>query len=163
MLQKMGLFYKIKSDTKSDQAEHSSTPASDQVVYVVKGSEGAIMKCLSREQQDSPAFAEALTLGHNLASQGMRILSVAYKTMSSKQYEDQKLALQSANTADDIARARFDCGMQFAGLMCNSDPLAPNVRETARNLKLGDKIMCAICSGDRFETTAYAARGRHCN
>ena len=126
--------------------------------YVVKGSEAAIKKCLSTEELQSQEVMEGMRLGDKLASQGLRILAIAFKVMRRIQYEEQKIRFESATTPEEIESTRFDRSMQWAGLVCNSDPLCPSVPRAVEQLEQGTKIMFAICTGDRLETTVYTAR-----
>ena len=152
-VQKMGLFYRKEISESKKRAKHP-----DLVFYVVKGSEAAIKKCLSTEQLQSQEVMEGMRLGDKLASQGLRILAVAFKVMGRLQYEQQKIWFESATDPEEIENTRFDRNMQWAGLVCNSDPLCPSVPRAVEQLALGKKIICAICTGDRLETTVYIAR-----
>ena len=74
---KMGLFYTVKSD-EEEVGKHMA----ERVYYVIKGSEAAVKKCLSAEQQDSVAVAKGMAQSDRLASQGLRVFSVAYRVMT---------------------------------------------------------------------------------
>ena len=101
---------------------------------------------------------EGMRLSNTLASQGLRNLAVAFKVMRRVQYEEQKSRFEAATNAEEIENTRFDRDMQWAGVVCNSDPLCPSVPKAVEQLELGKKIICAICTGDRLETTVYIAR-----
>ena len=103
--------------------------------YVVKGSEAAIKKCLSTEELQSQEVMEGMRLGDKLASQGLRILAIAFKVMRRIQYEEQKIRFESATTPEEIESTRFDRSMQWAGLVCNSDPLCPSVPRAVEQLE----------------------------
>ena len=152
-VQKMGMFYQRKRTGSMREAKRP-----DLVFYVVKGSEEAVKKCLSKDELQCLEVMEGMRLGDELACQGLRILSVAFKVMSRMQYEEQKIRLDSATDKEEIENARFDRDMQWAGAVCNSDPLCESVPQAVEQLELGTETMCAIATGDRLDTTVVIAR-----